>query len=244
MLGFGITQLEFATGQDSYLNKDDQVYNDNVAYQDLFGGQAMLGRHHDGRGPHGRRAVHADGIARSSRAFHDDLMETGDVHGRDHAADRSLEFTDTLVQASPAATRPRSIAGTSRCRRRWRKEQPDRPRQAARLAGRRARRSSASSAIPADERTLDNPEWVDFLLYDNEGEIRTSQPSFSSTTTARRRSSSGCPATSRSRTRARPPISCDGRRPTSSSFANATVIDHRRADPARRTSTTTCAAGC
>ena len=42
VLGLGITQLEFATGQDSYLNKDDEVYQDSVAYQDLFGGQAML----------------------------------------------------------------------------------------------------------------------------------------------------------------------------------------------------------
>ena len=42
VLGFGITKLDFATGQDSYLNKGDQVYKDNVAYQDLFGGQAML----------------------------------------------------------------------------------------------------------------------------------------------------------------------------------------------------------
>jgi len=41
-LGLGITQLEFATGQDSYLNKDEDVYEDSVAYQDLFGGQAML----------------------------------------------------------------------------------------------------------------------------------------------------------------------------------------------------------
>ena len=41
-LGAGITKLEFATGQDSYLNKSDEVYKDNVAYQDLFGGQAML----------------------------------------------------------------------------------------------------------------------------------------------------------------------------------------------------------
>src|SRR4029077_2955379 len=41
-LGFGITKLEFATGQDSYLNKSDQVYKDSVAYQDLFRGQAML----------------------------------------------------------------------------------------------------------------------------------------------------------------------------------------------------------
>ena len=42
ILGFGITRLDFATGQDSYLNKSDQVYKDNVAYQGLFGGQAML----------------------------------------------------------------------------------------------------------------------------------------------------------------------------------------------------------
>ncbi len=41
-LGAGITKLEFATGQDAYLNKGDEVYRDNVAYQDLFGGQAML----------------------------------------------------------------------------------------------------------------------------------------------------------------------------------------------------------
>src|SRR5690349_14689370 len=42
VLGAGITQLEFATGQDSYLNKGEQVYKDSVAYQDLFGGQAMV----------------------------------------------------------------------------------------------------------------------------------------------------------------------------------------------------------
>ena len=42
VLGAGITQLEFATGQDSYLNKDEEIYKDSVAYQDLFGGQAMV----------------------------------------------------------------------------------------------------------------------------------------------------------------------------------------------------------
>ena len=42
VIGLGITRLEFATGQDSYLNADSQVYKDNVAYQELFGGQAML----------------------------------------------------------------------------------------------------------------------------------------------------------------------------------------------------------
>ena len=41
-LGAGITQLHFTSGQDAYLNKTDQVYKDNVAYQKLFGGEAML----------------------------------------------------------------------------------------------------------------------------------------------------------------------------------------------------------
>src|SRR4051794_1906121 len=41
-LGAGITQLKFTSGQDAYLNKTDQVYKDNVAYQKLFGGEAML----------------------------------------------------------------------------------------------------------------------------------------------------------------------------------------------------------
>ena len=45
VLGYGITKLDFATGQDSYLNKDEQVYKDNVVYQRLFGGE---GRDADG----------------------------------------------------------------------------------------------------------------------------------------------------------------------------------------------------
>ena len=42
LLGLGITQLQFSTSQDSYLNKDDQVAIDNRAYQDLFGGELMV----------------------------------------------------------------------------------------------------------------------------------------------------------------------------------------------------------
>ena len=41
-IGAGITQLKFTSSQDAYLNKSDQVFKDNTAYQDLFGGEAML----------------------------------------------------------------------------------------------------------------------------------------------------------------------------------------------------------
>ena len=47
-LGLGITQLEFATGQDSYLNKNDQVYKDNVAYQRPLRRPGDAHRDHDG----------------------------------------------------------------------------------------------------------------------------------------------------------------------------------------------------
>src|SRR2546423_14880269 len=39
-LGLGISGLKFQTGQESYLNKGERVYKDNVVYQRLFGGQA------------------------------------------------------------------------------------------------------------------------------------------------------------------------------------------------------------
>ena len=42
VLGYGITKLEFATGQDSYLDPKDPIAIENVKYQDLFGGQAMV----------------------------------------------------------------------------------------------------------------------------------------------------------------------------------------------------------
>ena len=41
-LGYGTTKLEFSTDQSNYLNRSDQVYKDNVAYQKLFGGEAMI----------------------------------------------------------------------------------------------------------------------------------------------------------------------------------------------------------
>jgi uncharacterized protein len=41
-MALGTTQLKFQTSQSSYLNKSDQIYKDDVHYEDLFGGQAMV----------------------------------------------------------------------------------------------------------------------------------------------------------------------------------------------------------
>ncbi|MDH3754927.1 MAG: MMPL family transporter [Acidimicrobiia bacterium] len=41
-LVYGVTQIEFATGQDSYLNTDSQASLDNVEFQDQFGGETAV----------------------------------------------------------------------------------------------------------------------------------------------------------------------------------------------------------
>jgi hypothetical protein len=42
LLALGLSQLQFATGQDSYLNQDSQIAVDNVEYQDNFGGETAI----------------------------------------------------------------------------------------------------------------------------------------------------------------------------------------------------------
>lgn len=42
VLAYGATRIEFATGQDSYLNPDSQIAIDNVAFQEDFGGETII----------------------------------------------------------------------------------------------------------------------------------------------------------------------------------------------------------
>ena len=111
VLGSGITQLEFATGQDSYLNKDEEVYKDSVAYQDLFGGQAMVTLVTLDEGQDAHRPVHPGGRrARGSRSR---------PRSRSRAATRSspssrpltaLQFTNALVLPDVRATSSEGVA--------------------------------------------------------------------------------------------------------------------------------------
>ncbi|MET0159359.1 MAG: RND transporter, partial [Acidimicrobiales bacterium] len=110
VLGAGINQLEFATGQDSYLNKTDQVYKDSVAYQDLFGGQAMLTVISMDEGHTVAELFTADGIEQFTD-FHDALTESGQTHGVITPL-TALEFDDALV-ASDDGDPTHSIAGAA-----------------------------------------------------------------------------------------------------------------------------------
>ncbi|HEY3143349.1 MAG TPA: MMPL family transporter, partial [Acidimicrobiales bacterium] len=79
-----------------------------------------------------------------------------------------LDFTQALVD-SPTGDPTQSVAGKALLGARERETDP--AKQAIRLedAGVTLQRLNT---VPADQRTLENPEWVRFLLFDNEGNIR------------------------------------------------------------------------
>ncbi|HLU41441.1 MAG TPA: MMPL family transporter [Microthrixaceae bacterium] len=166
VIGFGITRLEFATGQDSYLNRDSAVYQDNVRYQDLFGGQAMLSL-----------------VTMEDGRTVDELFTPENIETMERVAQRleesghalavvspltALEFSHRLVQ-SETGNPADSIAGRAILRASEVETDPEA--KAARLAD-GAVTLQRTAEVPPEEQRLDNPEWVRFLLYDNQGEIR------------------------------------------------------------------------
>ena len=170
-LGAGISKLEFATGQDSYLNKGDQVYKDNVAYQDLFGGQAMLTLISMDEGERVEKLFEPENRRQIDEAIKS-LRDSGQVLGV-IGPTTALEFSASLVTSEDGnplnSVAARAVASAT--------ERAPEADKAAREEdfGVTAERLLA---IPAEEQNLDNQEWVKFLLYDNEGEIRTALRSF------------------------------------------------------------------
>ncbi|KPM52923.1 RND transporter [Frankia sp. R43] len=171
-LGLGLTRLEFTTGQENYLNADSQVAKDNVAYQDLFGGQAMITLF--------TTKPDADLVdlftAANVKKFRD-LSATLEKDPRIESVITpltALQFTANLVTSSDGQI-INSAAGKILLAAQQR--DPDPKSQAVRLAD-SLRTLERANAIPQDQRTFDDPAWVDFLLHDNSGAIRKSLQSF------------------------------------------------------------------
>ncbi|MEY2450013.1 MAG: uncharacterized protein QOH79_3489, partial [Acidimicrobiaceae bacterium] len=173
VLGFGITKLDFATGQDSYLNKSDQVFKDNVAYQDLFGGQAMLTVISMNEG-HTVDELFTSATRSQFTTMHDDLTNSGKYQGVITPL-TIIQFSDNLVKSADGnplnSVAAKATLGANA------KETPGSPQAAARDADFQTT-TKRLLAIPTEQQTLDNPEWVKFLLYDNQGQVRKALRSF------------------------------------------------------------------
>ncbi|MSV47631.1 MAG: MMPL family transporter [Actinobacteria bacterium] len=168
-LGFGITKLEFATGQDSYLNKNDVVYKDNIAYQELFGGQAMLSVISMDNGAKIDSIFTKEGIA-SMEAVAQDLRDSGQVLGVISPV-TALDFSASLV-TSPDGNPFNAVAAKALLNAQKVAEASGDTVSAQARTADLAITTQRLLAVPADQQTLENPEWVKFLLYDNAGEVR------------------------------------------------------------------------
>ncbi|MBL7497530.1 MMPL family transporter [Frankia sp. CNm7] len=167
-LGFGITRLEFSTSQDNYLNSGSQVAKDNIAYQSLFGGQAMLANFKidDGKQlkdlftPH--NVAEFDALAKELES---DPRIVAVVTPK-----TALEFTHNLV-TSPDGNPIDSPAGKMLLGARERDTDPTS--QAKRLED-SITTLGRINQIPPAQHTFSDQAWVDFLLHDNAGDVRRS----------------------------------------------------------------------
>ena len=174
VLGLGITKLDFATGQDSYLNKDEQVYKDSVAYQDLFGGQAMV------------TPVHMDEGQTVTELFTPENIE--------HLASRSRRSCAD-GERRPRASSPRSPRSSSPRHRRW--PSPTRRRPAESVAGQALLGATRPRARPrgpgrSASRTPASPSQRHERRPGRAARSTTPSGSTSCSTTTRARSASRC----------------------------------------------------
>jgi hydrophobe/amphiphile efflux-3 (HAE3) family protein len=169
-LGAGITQLEFATGQDSYLNKDEDVYKNSVAYQELFGGQAMVTLVTVGDGHELTELFTPENVEQWQR-IEDELRELGgdQIFGIVTPL-TALTFTHDLVLPASGnvieGVAAQLLLGAT-------ERDPTEEGKAARSAS-SAETLERVTAIPPEDRVIGNEAWNDFLLHDNEDNIRKS----------------------------------------------------------------------
>ncbi len=169
-LGFGITKLEFATGQDSYLNKNEDVYKNSLAYQDLFGGQAMVTLVTLGEGEELTDLFTPEAVAQWE-AIEAEIKEKGgdDIFGVVTPL-TALQFTNDLV-LPPSGNVVEGVAAQILLGATERDPTPE---------GKAIRTESSAETltrvneIPPEDRVIGNEAWNDFLLHDNTGEIRKS----------------------------------------------------------------------
>ncbi|MDX2379500.1 MAG: MMPL family transporter [Acidimicrobiia bacterium] len=154
LFGFGLRNLEFATGQDSYLNPESQIAEDNVIFQEAFGGETVI------------LLFTATGDAEVPDLFEgENLVTLTEITEELAAIDEayavvtplvSLEFADNLLSGG-VGTRALTSAAS---------------RDDAHAAERNADLGIALGrlqAVPADDREIGVAAWNEVLIFGNDG---------------------------------------------------------------------------
>lgn len=154
LVGLGASRIDFATGQDSYLNPSSQIAIDNVEFQDEFGGETVILLFSANEPGVDVADLFVGENLDTLRRLQEDLAIVGNVRSIITPL-VSLTWSNELVNG---AGRSALIAASTRDE-----------------AGGAARRDDISvglarlGEIPAEDQVVGNPAWNDLLIYGNDG---------------------------------------------------------------------------
>jgi uncharacterized protein len=168
ILGIGIARLSFTTSNSDYLNKSDPAYVDSTRYAALFGGDPMvvLFSMNSGDTIDNLFTAHNQALMRSIDARLDnDHWVYSQISPLDAAnlAEALLKSPNGNPTASPGASFLTSALS----------KDPSPKGKATRTAFLGAQLKALES-VPANQRLLTNPNWVQFVVHNPDGQIRPS----------------------------------------------------------------------
>jgi len=155
----GATQIEFATGQDSYLNPDSQIAIDNVEFQSNFGGETviLLFTAQDGADVDVSDLLVGENLG-AFRDLNEELSAIPEVFSVVTPL-TSITFSSELVTSDPIT----SPVGTNALLSAASRDDDGAAARNADISVSLARRADAG------EQVLDNPAWIELLVYGNDG---------------------------------------------------------------------------
>jgi len=154
LFAVGIGQLDFETGQDSYIDPESKVADDNRAYQELFGGETMIVLF---TVPEGSTLVDLF-TAKNVQQMNDmetTLLKDAAVHSVVSPVALLQWTNDLIAKGTASGILARAI-----------EREPD---EAAKVLREDDALLTTLRLGAAGEQSLANPEWVKFLLFDNTG---------------------------------------------------------------------------
>jgi uncharacterized protein len=164
ILALGATNLEFATGQDSYLDQDSQTAIDNELLQDEFGGETIILLFQAQDGADISDLYTAPGNLAELERLETELRAIPEVYAV-VAPLTTLGFSESITTGeAPSGETVAPSPGTGALLGALERE-PDEEGQAARQAD---ITTTLARLGAVEDRDLENPEWVEFLMFGNE----------------------------------------------------------------------------
>lgn len=163
ILALGATNLEFATGQDSYLDDDDQIAIDNEALQSEFGGETII-LLFQATGDADIADLYAEGNLEELERIETELRAIDEVYSV-VAPLTTVQFSEAITTGvTPSGETIEPSPGTGALLSALERE-PDEESQAIRQAD---VTTTLARLGAVEERDLSNPGWIEFLLFGNQ----------------------------------------------------------------------------